>query len=141
MRSAEYTEPIHERSADSLVRAMLPQPAQKLADKAVRAPFARFMNWPWEFTEPGTSRLCRNPLRRTVRSMKPKYLYTLIAFILSRGSLQLALAQAEPGFTLLCDGKTFDGWKATIDHTNTWKIEDGAFVTRGETAQLFYVGD
>ena len=49
--------------------------------------------------------------------------------------------EVEPGFTLLCDGKSFDGWKASIDHTNTWKLEDGAFVTRGETAHLYYVGD
>jgi hypothetical protein len=73
--------------------------------------------------------------------MKPKYLSPLIAIALIVGSHQLALSQVEPGFTLLSDGKTFNGWKATTDHTNTWKIEDGAFVTRGETAHLFYVGD
>src|SRR5882724_375751 len=54
---------------------------------------------------------------------------------------RLTAADVEPGFTLLCDGTTFDGWKASTDHTDTWKIEDGAFVTRGQTAHLFYVGD
>jgi hypothetical protein len=49
-------------------------------------------------------------------------------------------ATNEVGFISLSDGKTFDGWKSTIDHTNTWKLEEGAFVTRGETAHLFYVG-
>jgi hypothetical protein len=54
---------------------------------------------------------------------------------------QSTQAEVEEGFTLLCDGKSFDNWKSSIDHPNTWKIEDGAFVTRGETAHLFYVGD
>jgi hypothetical protein len=47
----------------------------------------------------------------------------------------------EPGFTSLCDGKTFDGWKPAEVNKETWKIEDGAFVTRGKTCHLFYVGD
>src|SRR5215510_3360473 len=50
-------------------------------------------------------------------------------------------ADSEEGFVSLMDGKTFDGWKASIDNTNTWKIEDGAFVARGKTAHLYYVGD
>ena len=50
-------------------------------------------------------------------------------------------ADVEPGFTLLCDGKSFDGWKASTDHTDTWKIEDGALVTRGGRCHLYYVGD
>jgi hypothetical protein len=50
-------------------------------------------------------------------------------------------ADSEEGFKTIFDGKTFDGWKLSTDHTNTWKIEDGAFVTRGETAHVFYVGD
>lgn len=73
--------------------------------------------------------------------MKPKYLNALIAITLLVGSLPAACAEVEDGFTPLTDGKSFDGWKSTIDHTNTWKLEDGAFVTRGETAHLFYVGD
>ena len=53
----------------------------------------------------------------------------------------LSAAEPEEGFNKIFDGQTFTGWKASIDHTNTWKIEDGAFVTRGETAHLFYAGD
>jgi hypothetical protein len=48
---------------------------------------------------------------------------------------------AEPGFVSLFDGRTFAGWKMATKHTNTWKIEDGAFVTRGDRCHLFYVGD
>jgi 3-keto-disaccharide hydrolase len=50
-------------------------------------------------------------------------------------------ADSEEGFVSLMDGKTLAGWKASIDNTNTWKIEDGAFVARGKTAHLYYVGD
>jgi len=52
----------------------------------------------------------------------------------------LMAEDVEPGFVSLCDGKTFDGWKSSTDHPDTWKIEDGAFVTRGQTAHLFYMG-
>jgi hypothetical protein len=52
-----------------------------------------------------------------------------------------AHAEVEPGFTSLFDGKTFNGWKTATEHSDTWKIEDGAFVTRGERCHLFYVGD
>lgn len=50
-------------------------------------------------------------------------------------------ADDEAGFKPLMDGKTFAGWKMATENTNTWKIEDGAFVTRGERCHLFYVGD
>src|SRR5262249_57291836 len=61
--------------------------------------------------------------------------------LLLSASTPLLAGDVEPGFTLLSDGKTFEGWKSSIDHPDTWKIEDGAFVTRGQTAHLFYVGD
>jgi len=73
--------------------------------------------------------------------MKQNLLLTIIAAALTASGGAVMAADVEPGFTLLCDGTTFDGWKATTDHTDTWKIEDGAFVTRGQTAHLFYVGD
>lgn len=50
-------------------------------------------------------------------------------------------AQTEEGFTHLFDGKTFDGWQMAAENTNTWRIEDGALVTRGGRCHLFYVGD
>src|SRR6185295_10253867 len=71
--------------------------------------------------------------------MKPVFCVgvALAIFGLSR----VRAADSEDGFTTIFDGQTFAGWKASIDNTNTWKIEDGAFVTRGETAHLFYAGD
>lgn len=54
---------------------------------------------------------------------------------------RLASAELEPGFISLMDGKTFAGWQPTVEHPTTWKIEAGAFVTRGERAHLYYVGD
>ena len=53
----------------------------------------------------------------------------------------IAQAQTEEGFVSLFDGKTFNGWKTATEHTNTWTIEDGAFVTHGDRCHLFYVGD
>lgn len=53
----------------------------------------------------------------------------------------LVAADNEQGFVSLFDGKTFDGWKKATENPNTWRIEDGAFVTRGERCHLFYVGD
>ena len=65
----------------------------------------------------------------------------LIAIVLAGAVCPSPAADTEEGFTTIFDGKTFTGWKTSIDHTNTWKIEDGAFVTRGQTAHVFYVGD
>jgi len=49
--------------------------------------------------------------------------------------------ESEEGFVVLTDGKSFTGWKSANEHTDTWKLEDGAFVSRGERCHLFYVGD
>src|SRR6185369_9332300 len=64
----------------------------------------------------------------------PLLLFTLL------GVRLVTAGEAEQGFTPLCDGKTFNGWKMATEHTNTWKIEDGAFVTRGDRCHLFYAG-
>ncbi len=50
-------------------------------------------------------------------------------------------AESEDGFASLMDGKTFNGWKAATENPDTWKIEDGTFVSRGPRCHLFYVGD
>lgn len=52
-----------------------------------------------------------------------------------------ATAADEAGFQSLMDGKTFAGWKMATENTNTWTIEDGAFVAHGNRCHLFYVGD
>ena len=49
-------------------------------------------------------------------------------------------AAAEDKWISLWDGETFDGWKAS-ENTESWKIEDGAFVCNGPRSHLFYVGD
>jgi hypothetical protein len=52
------------------------------------------------------------------------------------------LAQdSEEGFVALADGKTFAGWTSSTENPGTWKIEDGAFVSRGPRSHLFYTGD
>ncbi len=66
----------------------------------------------------------------------------LLAFVVSHVGLAcLMAADSDEGFTLISDGKTFAGWKMSTDNPDTWKIEDGAFVTRGATAHLFFTGD
>ena len=73
--------------------------------------------------------------------MKRSLLIALSSVVLFTVSTRLAAAEVEPGFILLCDGKTFNGWKPAEVNKDTWKIQDGAFVTRGNTCHLFYVGD
>ncbi|HTL69505.1 MAG TPA: DUF1080 domain-containing protein [Lacunisphaera sp.] len=53
----------------------------------------------------------------------------------------LSAQPSEEGFVPLMDGKTFAGWKPAKENPDTWKIEDGAFVTRGARCHLYYVGD
>ncbi len=50
-------------------------------------------------------------------------------------------AEDEAGFKPLMDGKTFAGWKLAEENTNTFRIEDGAFVANGNRCHLFYLGD
>jgi hypothetical protein len=40
----------------------------------------------------------------------------------------------------LFDGSTLNGWKPS-ENLDSWKVEDGALVTRGERSHLFYIGD
>jgi hypothetical protein len=65
----------------------------------------------------------------------------LIVTLLATASARVLAADTEEGFTALSDGKTFAGWKMAAEHTNTWKVEDGAFVAHGDRCHLFYVGD
>lgn len=69
--------------------------------------------------------------------MKTHFLGALMLCI----ALHVYGADPEPGFQSLMDGRTFDGWKMATENTNSWKIEDGAFVANGNRSHLFYVGD
>jgi hypothetical protein len=73
--------------------------------------------------------------------MKHILLSALASAVLVAATAPLLAGEVEPGFTPLCDGKTFNSWKPSEVNQDTWKIEDGAFVTRGTTCHLFYVGD
>ena len=70
-----------------------------------------------------------------------KYPIAFTVALLTTVAVRISAAEIEPGFTSLSDGKTFTGWKMAEEHTNTWKIEDGAFVAHGDRCHLFYVGD
>jgi hypothetical protein len=47
----------------------------------------------------------------------------------------------EKGFKTIWDGKTFKGWKIAEPEKNSWAIQDGAIVARGQRSHLYYVGD
>jgi hypothetical protein len=68
------------------------------------------------------------------------FLLSAIAF-LTAASVHVCAADIEEGFVSIFDGKTMDGWRAAKENPGTWKIENGAFVTRGERSHLFFVGD
>ena len=71
--------------------------------------------------------------------MKKFIFATVIAFAVT--SIVSASEPDEAGFVSIFDGKTFSGWKTATENSNTWRIEDGAFVTRGERCHLYYVGN
>jgi hypothetical protein len=73
--------------------------------------------------------------------MKRILLYALVSAALVTAIAPLLAAEAEPGFTPLSDGKTFDGWKLADENKDTWSIQDGAFVAHGNRCHLYYVGD
>lgn len=64
-------------------------------------------------------------------------LLLLLPLLLARS---LSAAEPEEGFVTLMDGTTFTGWQAATENPGTWKIEAGAFVTRGPRNHLYYVG-
>src|SRR6266511_5907514 len=66
---------------------------------------------------------------------------SLLAFAVAIASATSFAAESEAGFQQIFDGKTFNGWKMANENTNTWKLEDGALVTRGGRCHLYYVGD
>jgi hypothetical protein len=71
--------------------------------------------------------------------MKPTFLIVSLTALAMFS--RLSAAELEPGFISLMDGKTLAGWKTATENTNTWKVEDGAFVAHGERCHLFYAGD
>ena len=70
-----------------------------------------------------------------------KILPVLVVVLSSLMGLFASAADPEDGFVPLMDGRTFNGWKPATENPDTWKIEDGAFVTRGARNHLYYVGD
>ncbi len=70
-----------------------------------------------------------------------RIILSLFSLALTISAASLRAEDVEPGFKSLMDGKTFDGWKKAMEHPDTWKVEDGAFVAHGDRCHLFYVGD
>jgi hypothetical protein len=64
-----------------------------------------------------------------------------LALFATISALHAADVNSEEGFKVIMDGKTFNGWKIAEEKANSWKIENGAFVAKGDRSHLFYVGD
>ncbi|CAD74907.1 MAG TPA: DUF1080 domain-containing protein [Rhodopirellula baltica] len=47
----------------------------------------------------------------------------------------------ETGFVSLFDGESLDGWKKSTENPDSWQVEDGMLVCKGERCHLFYVGE
>jgi len=62
--------------------------------------------------------------------------FALLGVVLTMAAAPPLLAQ---DWIALQDGKTLAGWKAA-ERPEAWVVEDGAFVSHGERAHLFYVG-
>src|SRR5437764_13270078 len=73
--------------------------------------------------------------------MKPNSLFISMAAAFLIAGTRVGAAEVEDGFTPLCDGKTFKGWKTAEENKDTWKIEDGGFVAHGARRHLVYVAD
>lgn len=65
----------------------------------------------------------------------------ILLLALGLAAFSAMAADDETGFKSLMDGKTFAGWKIAEENTNTFQIEDGAFVAHGNRSHLFYVGE
>ncbi len=52
-----------------------------------------------------------------------------------------SLLGGEGDWVSLFDGRTFKGWTVSEENPDSFVIEDGALVTRGKRAHLFYTGD
>ncbi len=64
-----------------------------------------------------------------------KRIFTLTAII-----MLVQYGCMSDGWISLFDGKTMNGWQAS-ENKDSWKIEDGALVSRGARSHLFYTGD
>lgn len=53
----------------------------------------------------------------------------------------LTAAEKDAGWTLMFDGKSLDGWKCSPDSPESVRVEDGAIVTNGKRAHLYYGKD
>jgi len=65
---------------------------------------------------------------------------TISIFCLSLCAMLGAVSAAGPGWTVLFDGKSLDGWRAS-ETKSTFKLVDGALVANGTRSHLFYVGE
>jgi hypothetical protein len=72
--------------------------------------------------------------------MKRLFALAVASLVLSSPCFAADDESAEDGWIQMFDGKTLDGWKASEDGPDNWKVEDGAIVGRGSRGHLYYTG-
>jgi hypothetical protein len=71
--------------------------------------------------------------------LRPFALLALLGGILGT-VLECHAQQPEPQAVALFDGKTLEGWKASVDGKDCFRVVDGVLEVRGGRGHLFYVG-
>ena len=66
---------------------------------------------------------------------------TLLSAALLAAVLLTPAYAAEDGWVTLFDGESLDGWKASTEEYQTFKLVDGMLVANGRRQHMFYVGD
>jgi hypothetical protein len=69
-----------------------------------------------------------------MRSVRFVLLSSIVCGVVA-GMLDRAIAEGEPVWKPLADGKTLDGWHKNGE--GQWTVEDGAFVGRSDKAKLY----
>ena len=64
---------------------------------------------------------------------------TVLSFSLASAQESKNRQGSEAEWVEMFDGKTLKGWKAN-ENPDSWKVEDGAILCKGERSHLFYVG-
>lgn len=68
--------------------------------------------------------------------------FAFSATIIALGACEIAPSSATAQTALsLFDGESLDGWRATEENPNSFRVEDGAIIAEGPRAHLFYDGE
>ena len=64
----------------------------------------------------------------------------IMSFFLSLAVILIFNSCSQDEWISLFDGETLDGWKPS-ENKDSWQVENGMLVTRGDRSHLFYDGE